>query len=322
LVLLIADTIPEQANQMKVSISYEVKAKTVLTGVIEIQKEDRKYIFYPNAEGVLSRIEIVANATDPKRFFSEMVKTPNEPIKHTVRVNSDGVLIDSVEDDFQNLESLLALECNLKSIDWQTRSYKVICETEEEQKNASIYGIDIGRSFPDEPVAVDAALLSAVLNAKDRLQALRVLLGFYREGKNDYLELRYINAFYNHYFILEGMYGKGKTKNDAVAREFKNSKEFNEFVEIIINEMILTYPPHTMRINEMLNGKPLTSETLIDLIVKTRGELHHYNAKRPRVTPFNHNDYQTITAVVQNLALRAILARIVETNQTHESVIV
>src|SRR5687767_10366903 len=178
---------------MKVSLSYNVKSKTVLPGVIEIQKEDRTYVFYPDAEGMLSKLEIIANVPDPTEFFSEIIKTPNEPIKNTVKVNSDTVLIDSVEEEFQNLESILALECNLKSIDWQTRSYKVICETEEEKKKASIYGIDIGRSFPDEPIAVDAALLGAVLDAKDRLAPLRVLLGFYREGKMDYLDLRYIN---------------------------------------------------------------------------------------------------------------------------------
>jgi|SRR5215213_9622134 len=304
---------------MKVSISYRVKSKTILPSVVEIQKEDRKYIFYPDAEQMLSKLEIIATVSNPKKFFSELIKTPNEDIKHTVKIKSDEVLINSLEEEFQNLESILALECNLKSIDWQTRSYKVICETEEEKENASIYGIDIGRSFPDEPKAVDAALLNAILDAKDRFAPLRVLLGFYREGKIDYLDLRYINAFYNHYFILEGMYGNGKTKNDAVAHEFKKSKELTEFVDIVINEMILVYPPHIRRMNEMLNGKPLTSETLIDLIVKTRGELHHYNTKRPRVTPFNHNDYQTITAAVQNLALRGILARIVEINKTHAS---
>ena len=162
---------------MKVSVSYKVKSKTVLPSVIEIQKEDRTYVFYPDAEGMLSELEIIANVPDPTKFFSEIIKTPNERIKHGVKVNSDGVLIDSLEEEFQNLESILALECNLKSIDWQTRSYKVICETEEEKKKASIYGIDIGRSFPDEPIAVDAALLGAVLDARYRLAPLRVLLG-------------------------------------------------------------------------------------------------------------------------------------------------
>ena len=87
-----------------------------------------------------------------------------------------------------------------------------------------------------------------------------------------------------------------------------------EFLKIIIKEMIRVYPPHVKRMNEMLKGKAINPDNLIELLVLTRGELHHYNAKRPRVTPFSHEDYQSITAVVQNLALRGILARIVEIN--------
>ena len=101
---------------MKISLSYNVKSKTILPGNIEIEKEDRTYVFHADDKRMLSKIEMIAKAPDPERFYSEIIKTPNEQIKTTVKVNSDGALIENLEEDFRSLESLLALECNLKTI--------------------------------------------------------------------------------------------------------------------------------------------------------------------------------------------------------------
>src|ERR1043165_6605234 len=114
---------------MKVSIEYQVDSKTLLSGTIEIPKGDRTYIFKPDEDHMLGKIQIISKVLDPGKFSSQILKTPQAYTKHTVQVNSDKVLLDSITQDFQYLESALALECNLKSVDWQTHSYKVICET-------------------------------------------------------------------------------------------------------------------------------------------------------------------------------------------------
>jgi hypothetical protein len=51
--------------------------------------------------------------------------------------------------------------------------------------------------------------------------------------------------------------------------------------------------------------------------VLTRGELHHFtnNPNRPQNTPFNHDEYQTISFITYNLAFSALLFLVVDLNQ-------
>jgi hypothetical protein len=62
---------------------------------------------------------------------------------------------------------------------------------------------------------MDGRSLSELIDVKDRYSSMIVLIAFFREGKNDYIEQKFINAFFNFYFVLEGMFGNGKTKKQG-----------------------------------------------------------------------------------------------------------
>ena len=60
-------------------------------------------------------------------------------------------------------------------------------------------------------------------------------MSFWREGSNDFEEGHFINAFYNFYFVLEGMYADGKFKTDPVVAEFKKSAELRQSLGRFVN---------------------------------------------------------------------------------------
>lgn len=304
---------------MKLKMSYEIRTKTVLPKEIEVAREDRVFIFHVDDAQMLSKITIVADIHNPEKFYSEITLTPNEYSKAHFHMKRDNDLYDSVIKDFQDLESLLSLSFNVKGIDWNTETYELICETQEEKDKVGIHSFQTRGGFPDDPVSTTEDRFRDTLNRKERLSRLTLFLSFYREGKNEYNELKFINAFYNFYFVLEGMYGKGKTKNRDVANEFKKSTELRDFAQTVIDEHIMISQEHQAQLNKMLSLRNMTLgvDAILELIVKTRGDLYHFtgNPNKPvQGTPFNHKDFRTISFIAMGLSLHAILFRVVEIN--------
>ena len=168
---------------MKVRISYEIKSKTALPNEIEVARADRVFTFHINDENFLSKITITADINNPERFHSVITPTPGQFSKANFELKMDVDLYDSIIKDFQDLESLFSLAYNIKGIDWDSRKYEVICETQEEKDKVRIFTMEYHQEFPDDPVSVTEEQLLDTLSRKDRLAELTVFLSFYREGK-------------------------------------------------------------------------------------------------------------------------------------------
>jgi hypothetical protein len=147
---------------------------------------------------------------------------------------------------------------------------------------------------------------------------LVIVQSFWREGRNDVRAGKFINGFFNYYFVLEGLYGDGKTKNYAIEAKFKGSAELRSFIEQYLRD---GHPEnHIEQVGAMLlKGNPnmdlkfeaITNPDLfIELLVATRGELHHFsnNPSRPEGSPLSHDQYEGITTFAQYLAHKALLA--------------
>ena len=185
------------------------------------------------------------------------------------------------------------------------------------KKKVKVQGWKFENEYINPPFYADEQYFKTVIETKNRYSSLTIPKAFWREGINEFNSFRYINAFYNFYFILEGLYGNRKTKNDGVETEFKKSSEFRELIKWIINE-IDSSPKHKDKINKMLKyrNKSLDEEGIIDLIIKTRGSLHHFANTDQIVqgTPFNQNDFESIAWVTLGLANHAITKKILHIN--------
>ena len=63
---------------------------------------------------------------------------------------------------------------------------------------------------------------------------LTTIESFWREGENEMFAGRFINAFYNFYFVLEGLYGNRKWRNDDLEAEFNASAELKASLDHLV----------------------------------------------------------------------------------------
>jgi hypothetical protein len=303
---------------MKLSVECEVDSKTKINKEIEIVHRTRKYVFYPNEQGFLARLKIIAEVEQPEKFYSVITLNPSEGVKAHFNVKTDLELWKSIINEFQEFESLLGLTYSLKRIQWDTPKRELLFDSEEEKEKAEIYNFKTWFEYRDPPTETSEADLKNIVENKSDFTPLIGAMSFFREGINDKNRFKYINAFFNFYFILEGIYGKGKTKNNQIEREFKNSEEFKVFIAKALQNSQQYKPENYRQLVKMLNdlNKQVDVNSVIELIIKTRGQLHHFtnNPKRPQGTPFFHQEYVAIALLTMEVALHAILSKMEEIN--------
>ena len=126
----------------------------------------------------------------------------------------------------------------------------------------------------------------------------------------------YIIAFFNYYFVLEGLYGNGKSKNNQIEREFLTSTALKAFIEEYMHS------PNTERlIKQIFDLLPSQKThaipddtTLIQLLVSIRGRVHHFsnNPNRPHGSPLNQHEYEGIADFARFLAHKSLVAQLTE----------
>ena len=141
-----------------------------------------------------------------------------------------------------------------------------------------------------------------------------------REAKTEYSAARYINAFFNSYFVIEGLFGNGEWRSDAVVRELSKSATFVSFVNAFLEKTSLYNDPTQGLTEDQLRselksrGQGYDAVGLIKLIVKKRGDLHHFSLESTKLqgTPLNNSDFKTISLVAFTLAGNALMSRLEE----------
>jgi len=240
-----------------------------------------------------------------------------------ITVETDEVIFRELRSDFQYIESYLAFIGNLKKIHWEEARQEWIPETPEEKSRLKVFGVSLNRRYPDTPAPIGKDVLIEVIRGKTKYDGLTTLKSFFREGKNFFTQFRYVDAFYYFYFIIEDLYGGGKTKNVDIERNFKSSRELRETVEWVMQTQINTSEKHSKGISQLLVEEKIQNGTdgIIELIVAVRGRLHHYVSRSSlkQATPLNQRDFESPAFLIMGIALMSILKEIVKINQKHET---
>ena len=303
---------------MKFVLSCDVESKMLIRKEIAVIHKGMKYFFLPDKNGMFSKLKIVADVSNPEKFYSTVESFPKEKVKHKFNVNIDIDLFESMVREFQEVESSIAFGGNLTRIKWNEPEHELICETQEEKVKAVIEKFYYKEDHDNKAVSLNAKEIKEILKYKELHQSITVFKAFWREAMNDYRSFKYINAFFNFYFILEGLYGKGKTKNSLVKKEMLSSKYFCESVDKIILANIGRHPEQKQKIVEMLKkkNKKLDREGIVHLLVSARGDLHHFinNSNRQQGTPFDHKEFYPLAHVALGLAYHGILLKMIELN--------
>jgi hypothetical protein len=289
---------------MKYGLECPVSSRLKLPGELKICSAGRQFTFTPNGEGSLAQVTVIASVPDPAGFTTRTT-IDTEQRRVTVQVNRDEELHSELMLAVQSLESILGFYFNLKNIHWNQAEAFVEVENEAESSQVQVLRWLIKPGITDAASEISSEQMALVISTAKQSEDLATTLAFYREGANDMSNLRYVSAFFNFYFVLEGLYGNGKTKNPAVEAEFKRSKRLVETIQAMVDRGLPKSYGEDEGILERLGRmkKKCTVDNIIALMVSMRGDLHHHvgNPKRPGGSPLTQAKYQTFSMFCMNL---------------------
>lgn len=307
---------------MKYSLEYKVDSIMFVEEEITYHERDKTFILIPDEEKRISSIKIIISIIGPKLYNLRFDSYPDKR-QHSLTIDVDKAIRDDLTSEFHYLESMFAFpKAFLRKIYWENPKQEFIPETEEEIlkfKDSKVIGAKWEVSYPsDYSILREDYFIELMLN-RHKYADLMIPKVFFREGVNELKAFRYINAFYNFYFVIEDLYGEGKAKNEQVEGEFKKSNEFRLFVQWMIDNIKNDDDrKHFNDISVYLKKyrKNFDVDGIIFIIIRVRGQLHHYSKKSTQIqgTPFNHYQFETFAYLMHGIAIRAILEKTVLIN--------
>jgi hypothetical protein len=253
----------------------------------------------------LLHIVVHTQTPQPSANIRSLDETPEE-------TNSE---IEDLRDLLRHLESFCGYVFDVNYIDWRCPKLEWIPESEEEKAGLTVSECDIHRRFAPEPRDIDPKRLAKAVLNRAQMSYLDIPLSFFREGKADYRQGRYINAFFNFYFFIEGLYADGRSSEPEVIGRFLQSDQMKRAAELTVEHFESMTDPHGGR--HVLNlrvflrelGFAWNPEGLLHLLVRMRNLLHHYSHKSRGVRrghPLNQAEYESLAALAMTLCVHCV----------------
>jgi len=293
------------------------RAVTVRT--TQLAPDNFEYMFIPGSDGLLTRIAIVAPIRKPERFRTTMDTTHPEPTS-TVVFEMDDELVAQIRAEFHALESQLSFRFPLCRIMWEWPHFELIRETAAEREAFQVYGYGTKEERRRAPMPADEDAVIDVVKSRFVFAPLTVPLSFYREGLAEYDQFRFISAFVSFYFVLEGLYGQGNTKNRLVEKAFTDSSTFRNAVIASLAAAGREQPGMYARVTAAFAaGELALDETgAARFLVRTRGRLHHFtnSVRRLEGTPFTHKEFEVAAFLAKIITTFALSGEMVALGAT------
>lgn len=264
-------------------------------------------------QGLLESV-VVSAEVDASRFGAT-IGPGQGASKATITIESDDEVSSRLWTHLQALESHLAF-CSggaIERIRWDEPEELRIAETEEEKQRVSIPSVKRGFGNPRPQATLPAKAAKQIVEAAQRSDDdLVILKAFWREGMNDYIERRYVQAYYNFYFVVEGLYADGKSSKQQVLKAFQRSPEMREISEWVF-DLIRRDPVHWREMREHFVSMDCTKDAqgAQALLFEIRGALHHYSPKsrRAKADPLSEVNFHSPSWFAMSFAQMALLKR-------------
>jgi len=202
----------------------------------------------------------------------------------------------------------------LREIIFDKYDVEWIPQNEEEKKLLHINNFSFGyKDVDDHNDSIPFYLIASSFIACYQNDNYEAAMSFYRKGKIDMAAQNYIEAFYDFYFVLESVFAKGKTKNDAIEKQFLSSERLMNS----INKSKLQDASSLRRIAKETNRSfdyiASQNREIVRHIVKTRGFLHHHNEKHPDSwSPDFQKDFHLDAVFIMNVAHNVLWEKVTE----------
>jgi hypothetical protein len=303
---------------MKLAVECAVETAYVYVGSgLTAMRGDQEYSLVGDSDGKLAAVRIVAQIPQDEACGLD-IKPGSGDVKVVFRLTYPPTR-ERILSAMQAVEGLLSFYCSgqLSRIRWDQPKVEFIPEDEAEKALAGSFHPSY--EYRDERIGISREAWNGVVEAAQRLGHLIIPLSFYREASNEFRQGRYAGAFCNFYLVLEDLYGAGKTRNKDIEWQFKNCPEMRESV-LWTMDNYLTKRDHAANVRRLCSEehRQYTVDGLIELLVRVRGNLHHFSAKSSKRhgTPLNQEDFESIAFFAMGLACRAVTRRLVDTRRS------
>ncbi len=259
----------------------------------------------PSAEGFLAEVIVIASGPDVGTCDA-VLSTTGDAHTMAVNVQRNEALHAKLLGTLQTLESFFGLYGGLEYVHWNNVEAFFELDAGEGTRLTRL-AVQVTPVLSDYDFAFSPPEIQWILAKARRCQAMTTTLSFYREGLNDVRQRRNISAFFNFYFVLEGLYGNGKTKNEQVKHCFRQSATLTDAIDSVISAGFQASMDGDEGIREWLKriAKPCNAEGIIHLIVEARGNLHHYTGtNKSKGSSLMNERFQSLS----QLALRIVQA--------------
>ncbi|MGB7209240.1 MAG: hypothetical protein WBD27_11315 [Pyrinomonadaceae bacterium] len=221
-------------------------------------------------------------------------------------------------EELRYLEGMLAFTGNVTRVDWTHVWTKIIPETPDEKKQIKLDKFTHKPVIRDDEKSLGDNDVANILMRGFSHEFLSPYLSFFREGKNEFKQRRFIGAFYNFYFILEAIYGNDKWRNYEIMSEFEKSRDLLKFIREAIRDWNVSekeaYSELAKMVKELRDkkGNPVKKRMgargVIHAIVNTRGSLHHFSSEESRQlgSHFNHEKFLAVSMLLHRVCHETI----------------
>ena len=271
-----------------VTVRYEVENGTLANIAVETKVDAAEF---------RSEVLLRTDGTPPTFAFSSNMHT------HTRLLTA-----------LQELEAHLSFSTNgaLATVEWQSATIDRVAETPEEERMVAANSLkyEVSRFTPE--ARVDPSQLTQLTTLRESQKFLVGPKTFWREGIIEFRRMRYIQAFYNFFFVVESFFAPGESGNRAVVEALHTNDELMGIVAQLAPE-VREDPRHSASIERYRGEYKLGTDPkgLVEMMVSIRGDLHHFamESTRTPVHAFVQDDYETIAWITLGIATYSIIAR-------------
>ena len=261
--------------------------------------------FETDPDGKLTHVSAVAFVSD-RSMWPTIKKSETPGIAAHINLTSPFHPI--ARKDLRTAEGILSL-IGVQSIDFDHAEESWLADTPEEKEELQLYGVTRGKI--ETPVNqwpfTSFDLVARAFLSAHKGRDIETALSFFRKGRLDVLEARYIEATFDFLFMIESLYAAGKFKSAQAEEQFLNTEELQTLIGKTVGDSTLRQNvAGDSRISASF-ARDYVGKSAVEItrhLVKLRGFLHHHTASRPDIWhPDDHVRYGGDAYFLQHLCM-------------------
>jgi hypothetical protein len=222
---------------MRCQCRFSVKGSIRVKDDVPVPGRAAVYSFEKDEPGVITHILATVPVSDPSDWprFSSTPAGPTAGTFHNGRFD-----LVAIRAELRVIEGLLSVH-GMESIGINELDESWLADSEEEQASLQLYSTKFSKNRPANSQFdfLEFEIVARSVIAAAAATDIEVALNFFRRGSNDVLEERYIDAFYDFYFMIESRYAGGKFKQTEAKNKLLSSVELVTLIEETLRDETL-----------------------------------------------------------------------------------